>query len=168
MFARFLFSSLLFLSTIQAVTAGEIVIGMGADDILDSNRDHANGAFAGLVELHLEPFARVAGFDLAPMATLQFDNHGDYYAGIGFYVFRRLGRARRWMIEASLAGGILRERSTRFDIDDDFRFRSSIGFGFDISPRARMSLTLDHILDESLRNQDPGSETIFIRYTRKY
>lgn len=163
------FSCLFFLLFLTRIaTADELVIGLGADDVLDSNRRHANGALAGLVEFHLDPFARFATFDLAPMATVQFDNHGDYYVGIGFYAVRDLGRARRWLIEASLSGGILRERSTRFDIDDDFRFRSSIGLGYRVAPDKRLSLSIDHILDQSLRNRDPGSETIFLRYTTSY
>lgn len=167
MFTRFLCPLVAILVGAQVAHADEIVFGIGADDVLDNAGQNSHGSVAGLLELHLESFGRFVTFDMSPLVALQFNSDGDVFAGLGVYAFRPIGRSQRFLVEASFAGGYLRERSTPTDIDG-FRFRTSVGFGVFLNPTSRLTLSIDHILYTDLDNWDPGSEAILLRYTRQY
>ncbi len=153
------FALLTFIGSSQSAAAGEWVLGLGGADLLDNRRKEA---VALLLEYHSEPFHSLSWAEVSWMGTLKLDTTQNHFLGAGVHALAPLGK--RTFLEASLAlGGY--HQGTYIGVEaDDVLFRSSLGAGIELDSGNRISLSIDHLLDYSFRNQDPGKESIFLRY----
>ncbi len=145
----------------QAASAGEWVLGIGGDDLLDKE---GRESIAFLFEYHTEPFYEGRILNLSLMGMVQVDKDNDTFAGFGVHNRTNFGQQQRYFWEASLAVGHYDVGGTSTDHHDGTLFRSSLGLGVHLSDRDRLSVTLDHLLDLDMKNKRTGSETIMLRY----
>lgn len=147
----------------QAGAADEWVLGLGADDVFDS-RNKVVPAF--LAEYHSDPFSQFGRASLSWMAALQADTDGDVLGVGGVYFLLRSHGS--WVVEASFGAGALHQGSDPFKEGDTFQFRTSIGAGYELDSGTRISLSIDHLFDKDFSNRRPGTEAVFLRYTRPF
>ncbi|NUH66356.1 acyloxyacyl hydrolase [Sulfitobacter sp. S0837] len=151
---------LTYVGGVQSVTADEWVVGIGGADLLDNTRKEA---VAVLLEVHSDPFHRQSWAELSWMGTVKLDTTQNHFLGVGVHALAPL--SERAFLEASLAVGGYHQGTYIGKEADDVLFRSSIGGGFELESGNRLSLTIDHLLDHSFKNQNPGKESILLRYT---
>lgn len=147
-----------------SVSAQEWVIALGADDQFDNLGVEAS---ALTLEYHSAPFLERRGVELAWLAALQVDTAEDAFLGAGVYSHLPLG-PRRSFAELSLALGAYHQGPDDTRPADDLQFRSSLGIGTEINDRARISLSIDHLLNTDFENYEPGSEAVMLRLTRRF
>ena len=50
----------------------------------------------------------------------------------------------------------------------NIQFRGLVGVGYKISNTQRVSLAIDHKSNAGLEDKNPGSETLVLRYTKRF
>lgn len=153
-----------FLAITQMASAGEWALGIGGSDLFDEIRHEA---LVGLVEYHSDPFLERSWGSMSWMATAQFDNSDNHFAGVGVYALRPL-KARNIFFEGSFAVGGYHQGTYVGKQADDVLFRSSIGVGFFLKNQSRLSISLDSLLDQKLKFDNPGKEALMVRYTSSF
>lgn len=148
----------------QNAQASELTFGLGGSDLLDKIRKEA---VAGLIEYHTDPFWSPVWGDFSWLAALQVDTADNIFLGAGVHGLSKLG-TQNFFVEASFSGGAFHQGSGIPKPAENFLFRTSIGAGFYLTNNSRLSLTIDHLLNSDLKNYDPGSEAILLRFTRIY
>lgn len=157
----------------HAVTAQEIAVGLGADDILDRNRRSSDGsvlatsAIGAVFELKTTPVLDYKNLSLTPTYLVQLDTGKDYYFGAGLTARFEFGQyLNKFFSDFGISAGLHTENSTDSKIKNDLKFRSTIGLGYKLENDTALIFSIDHMLDTNLKNHNPGSETIFIRYSK--
>ena len=145
----------------HAVAADEWVVGLGGADLLDKVRKEA---VALLLEYHSAPFHSQSWAEFSWMGTAKFDTTNNHFVGAGVHAFVPLSNDHLFM-EASFAVGGYHQGTFIGKEADDVLFRSSLGGGIKLESGNRISLSIDHLLDHNLKNQNPGKESIMLRYT---
>lgn len=144
--------------------AGEWVIAVGGDDLLDNDREEAT---ALTFEIRTDPIHSNKYFDLSWVLAAQGDSKGELYVGAGVNAYSQI-RASRYFFEVSAVVGPYFESGVSLKLPEEYLFRTSIGFGAQISDNARLSLSIDHLLNGNLENRNPGSEAIMLRLTQSF
>ena len=153
-----------------SLLAQEISVGVGLDDILDSNRRDSDGgvlatsaiAVAGKVKFNSN--LKKDNILLMPTINFQIDSKKDFFVGAGLTARFPFLESTPFFLETGLTAGLLTENSTKSKIDNDFKFQSYVGLGYKLNERTGVILSIDHMLDTDFKNHNPGSETIFINY----
>ncbi|SHE80260.1 Lipid A 3-O-deacylase (PagL) [Ruegeria intermedia] len=146
--------------------SAEWVAGLGADDLFDID---GVPAFAGLVELHSDPFVRAFWVDVSAMASVLVDTEHDIFAGIGLHSLLHFGMDRVFFEFSLAAGGYFPGgESPPRKLTDRFQYRTSIGAGYRLTESSRLSVSMDHLFNSEFENYEPGSETILLRYTKGF
>lgn len=158
------FAAVLFLLLAVAATpsrAGEIVIGLGADDV---SRRSAAPSFS--LELRASPFRewRYANLGLGWAAIA--DTDGDVWTGVGLVLIAPLGDL--WRLEGSFMPGV-HIRGSGNDLGTSFPlFRSQIGASRTIGPDWRAGFALSHQSNADTALSNPGVETFVLTFTRGF
>ncbi len=82
------------------------------------------------------------------------------YGGILLDVFF----GRRWVLTPSFAGGLYEDGSGK-DLGHTVEFRSALELAYRFDSRARVGLSLYHISNASLAENNPGSEVLTLVYS---
>jgi len=148
-----------------ATTAGELVAGIGVDDISRS------ASLAGLVEVRSDPLwePRILGRPLALRfaAAAETDADGDIWAGLG--VALALDLDPRWRLEAGFLPGAHWSGSSGTDLGTDAPiFRTSIGASVAMTPLWRAGVMLSHKSNADTANDNPGTETLLFTLARPF
>ena len=153
----------LMLST-SAAYSGEVVLGLGLDDVLE----HTNTSAPAIVaEYHASPFieGRQAAYSYAIAA--QIDNDRDIFIGAGLSAQWQLSDSP-WFIEGSFMPGVYTKGTDGTPLNGKVQFRTLIGLGYKLNDTSRVSLALDHKSNARLKSPNPGSETLAIRYHHSF
>lgn len=144
----------------QAALAGDMIIGIGQDDVLDQTDTEAA---ALVIEYHADPFwtGEKASYGLAIAG--QVDGDGDVFLGVGVAALWELGSGP-WFVEASFMPGYYAKGSGGSPLGGNLQFRTLLGLGYQLSQSRSISISIDHKSNADIENQNPGGETLAIRY----
>lgn len=162
-FFTFMTKGLLGIAAILAATsatAGDIIVGIGQDDVFDQTE---TSAVAAVLEYHADPFfdGQIASHGFA--GAIYADADSDVFLGFGIASIWRLGDGP-WFVETSIMPGYYDAGSGGTDLGGNWQFRSLIGLGYRFDGGSRISLALDHKSNADLEEDNPGSETVMLRY----
>ena len=148
----------------SAASADTFVLGVGYDDVFGQTDTES---VALVVEYHRSPFyqGEVASYSIAGAA--QVDSDGDVFVGVGVSAKWVLNKSR-WFVEGSLMPGYYDQGSGGTPLSGNIQFRTLVGIGYDISDKIAVSLALDHKSNASIERDNPGSETVVLRYRVKF
>lgn len=149
----------------RSAPAGEIVIGLGANDVARS------ASAAGGFEVRTDPLWQRAVFgrllSVAVAVAGEIDADRDLWAGIGPLVLYALDP--RWRLEASVLPGIYSRGSGGTDLGTDAPIiRSSLGASYALTPIWRLGASLSHKSNANTASDNPGTETVFITLARHF
>jgi hypothetical protein len=148
-----------------AAWAGEIVIGLGADDVTRS------ASPAGLIEIRSDPVWEHRGFGrpvtLALAAAGEIDADGDLWTGVGAI----LGVAvhPRWRLDLGFLPGVYSRGTFGTDLGATAPiFRTSIGVSVAVTPHWRAGAMLSHKSNADTARENPGVETLHLTLARRF
>lgn len=147
----------------QQTQAGDFVLGLGADNIDDSDFSEA---FSIQLEYHANPFAEFSWGSFSFMGAVEFDDDSDVYVGLGVSALWNV--SENWFFEGSFAPGYYDEGSDGKDLGGNLQFRSLVGFGYRISQNARLSIAIDHLSNAGIEDTNPGRDAVHLRYARSF
>ncbi len=147
------------LATSHAV-AGDFVVGLGVDDVLDQT-DTQSGAL--IIEYHANPFfsGERSAYSLAGAG--QIDGDGDVFIGVGVSGIWSIGQGP-WFVEGSFMPGYYDAGSGGSELGGNLQFRSLVGVGYRLTDTSRISVAIDHKSNADIEDVNPGSETLAVRY----
>jgi hypothetical protein len=146
-----------------AAQAGDLIIGVGRDNVDSSDASEATGV---QVEYHSAPIRSYDWGDISWMGVIEGDSDSDLYAGAGFsliWVF-----SQSWFVEGSLAAGYYDAGSDGLDLGGDFQFRTLAGIGYRLNEVSAVSFSIDHLSNAGLESPNPGRNAVFLRYRRSF
>ncbi len=143
-------------------TAGEAIVGFGADDVFDSA--HASL----LLELRAEPRWHLGTAALGFGMGGEIDTQGDLWGGAGLYLTAPLDHA--WRLEASIMPGGYSQGSSGTDLGSSFpMIRSQIGLSYLHQPSGwRIGAVLSHKSNASTSSDNPGNESAHLTFGRSF
>jgi hypothetical protein len=145
----------LILSASPAAPAAAQDLGLALTGDIDT------GAAGAAIEVHGAPvFGRPDGISGRWGVAARADLDGNAWAGAGFVLNLPLSDAA--FVEASFMPGYYAEGDR--DLGGNLHFRSLIGFGWAVSPRGAVVLSLDHISNGRIEPWNPGAETVALSY----
>ena len=147
----------------QPAAAGEVIVGLGVDDVFDQT---GTEAAAIALEYHFDPFHERATFRLSPAIAIHADTDGDLWAGVGIASVKDFRDG--WFLEGSLLAGYYDQGSSGTPLGHEVEFRSLIGFGRWFDDRHGLSVAIDHKSNSGLGDTNPGSETLSLRYRVRF
>ena len=127
--------------------------------------DLDRGDFGGVVEFHGPPvFGDPRGLSGSWGVAARSDLQGNAWVGAGFVLDAAIGDSG--FVEASFMPGYYWAGDT--DLGHNLQFRSLIGFGWNIAPGRAVILSLDHISNAGIDINNPGAETVALRYRMSF
>ncbi len=149
--------------------AGELVLGLGAGDVLDQT---GTTAPAVVVEYRADPFhsgpsrsGAAARYSLAVAG--QADGDGDIFVGVGLAAVWPI-RGGPWFVEAGFMPGYYDHGGGGTSLGGNLQFRTLLGIGYSLSETARISVAIDHKSNADIEDRNPGEETLSLRYARTF
>ena len=143
--------------------AGDLIIGVGASDILD---DGSAESATVIVEYHADPFFERGRLSTGLGVAGQVDDDGDVFLGFGLATIIDLSKGL--FIETSLMPGYYGPSSDGTDLGGNLQFRTVLGIGYKFNADSSISLAVDHKSNASIEDTNPGNETIMIRYRKRF
>jgi hypothetical protein len=147
----------------SAAPAGDLVVGLGADNI---DHDDVPEATTLHVEYQTDPLVTFGWGGISAMGVLEVDDQSDNYAGVGLSAI--WNASARWFVEGSFAAGHYENGSDVLDLGGNLQFRTLLGIGYRLSDRTRVSLALDHLSNGGLDDTNPGRNAVFLRVARSF
>jgi len=151
--------SLALLLGCTAAQAQSIVFGAGYADFSD---DEAEDQAIFSLEYQHRPFYEAERVSATWGGALTVDEAGDVHVGvglIGFYTF-----ADRWFLEGSVMPGYFSESEQLNDLGGEFQIRSLFAVGYTLDSGNRVSLAITHKSNASTQDDNPGVNSLFLRY----
>ncbi len=139
--------------------AQSIIFGAGYTDFSDSDAD--DQAIFSLEYQH-RPFHETTRFSATWGAALSVDTDGDTHIGaglVGLYSF-----ADRWFVEGSVMPGYYNASNSANDLGGSFQIRSLLGLGYTLDSGNKVSVAITHISNASTQDDNPGVNSVFLRY----
>ncbi len=153
----------LILAAATTAQAQSIVFGAGYADYSAGGGD--DQAIFSLEYQH-RPFHEAARFSATWGAALSVDTDGDAHLGaglIGLYTF-----ADRWFVEGSVMPGYYNESNAQNDLGGSFQIRSLLGLGYTLDSGNKVSVAITHISNASTQEDNPGVNSVFLRYHHSF
>ena len=138
--------------------AQEITLGLGATDFRDDGEDSAIFEF----EYRHRPFFERRRFSTAIGATASVTGKGDLFVGAG--IWNRFQFENGVFIESSFMPGLSNAGTTNNDLGSTLEFRSLLGVGYKFDNARAISAGLAHKSNAGLGDDNPGLNTLSIRY----
>jgi hypothetical protein len=145
-------TTLLAAQTARADDPDFIAVALGAYDIND-NKTAAEGRLEYRSDKRFGPFKPLSGL------LLTSDRAAYGYMGVLIDIF--LGR--RLVLTPSFAPGAYR-RGEGKDLGHWIEFRSQLELAYRFDDRSRLGLSLSHISNASLDDNNPGTESLMLNY----
>jgi lipid A 3-O-deacylase len=142
--------------------AGELVLGLGADDALQWR----DGAVGLAVEYRFDPRWTLGpaalGFGIAGEA----DTDEDFWLGGGVVLTAPI--TGRWRVQASVMPGVY-GHGIGHDLGASApMFRSQLGASAEIAPGWRLGVALNHKSNAGTAEENPGVETLLVTLGRSF
>lgn len=161
---QYLTSALFFMFSTSAAFSGEVVLGLGVDDVLKHTETSAT---AFVAEYHSSPFFEGSRTAYSFAVAAQFDSDQDVFLGAGLSAQWHV-KDSPWFIEGSFMPGLYTKGTDGTPLNGKVQFRTLIGLGYELNDTSRVSLALDHKSNARLKSPNPGSETLVIRYHHSF
>jgi hypothetical protein len=136
---------------VSSAKAGELVFGLGQDNIDD---DRYSEAFALQLEYHADPIFEYDWGIISVFGVLEVDDDSDIYVVAGVATLWDISAS--WFVEASLAAGYYDRGSDSLDLGGNIQFRTLIGLGYRLSKKSGLSIALEHIGPDWIRDSQVG------------
>lgn len=155
--------SILFVVLASIASAQSVILGFGYSDFSAGNGEDS-ATFA--LEFQGAPIfggKNVAG-GLAASAVL--DAEGDAFVGVGLYGTVDLGQA--WFLEGSVMPGYYSDGTSENDLGGNLQFRTLLAVGRTLASGNRLSVAVTHKSNASLDDDNPGVNTLLLRWHRPF
>lgn len=97
-------------------------------------------------------------------ALARADLDGDAFIGVGVMGRRRVGE--RLFLDVAFTPGAYHAGET--DLGSVLMFRSSASIGYDLTDTSFLSFGIDHYSNADIVDWNPGAESYFLRYGRRF
>jgi lipid A 3-O-deacylase len=141
----------------------EWVFGAGYADFA---REASNDEAVLVLEYHNAPFYLWGDLDLGFAGVLVAHTDGVLFGGAGISGIYDL--PARWFIEGSVMPGYYSRASSNNDLGSQFEIRSLLGLGYTLGSGSRVSVALTHKSNASTASENPGVNSIQLRYRRRF
>lgn len=141
------------------VASQQLVVGLGYADFSDGA---GNDTVELDIEYHFDPFRDFGRWTLTAGGVLTVDQEGDAFLGAGIssvYDFNE-----KWFAEFSFMPGLYTDGDRRNDLGNTLEFRSLLAVGRKVTDTAAISLALQHKSNGGLGDDNPGVNTLSLRY----
>ena len=128
-------------------------LSTGAAQIFDSHQELYWG-------IEYRPAFRF--FHLGPWLSFGTGKHREFYAAAGVLLNLELGRG--WVLTPSFGGGYY-NASSGLDLGFDAEFRTAVELAKRFRNGHRLGISLAHLSNGSLSDQNPGTETVGVAYS---
>ena len=128
-------------------------LSAGAAQIFDSHQELYWG-------IEYRPAFRF--FHLGPWLSFDTGKHHEFYAAAGVLLNLELGRD--WVLTPSFGGGYY-NASRGLDLGFDAEFRTAVELAKRFRNGHRLGISLAHLSNGSLSDQNPGTETFGVSYS---
>ncbi|MFW8594294.1 acyloxyacyl hydrolase [Cribrihabitans neustonicus] len=139
--------------------AQEVILGLGYSDF--SRAGAEDGALASVEYMH-RPFYEGRVLSARVGAAFDVQDSGDVFFGAGVSGVWDL--RRDWFVEASVMPGVYSESVDLNDLGSTFEIRSQLAVGKRFLNGRALSLALSHKSNASTANDNPGVDTVTLRY----
>jgi hypothetical protein len=146
----------------SAAAAGEVVFGVGYEDVLDQ---HDAQAAAGWIELRSDPFYKLGPVELRGGVAGEATTDAALWGGAGLVATLPVGSGFR--LEGSVMAGLY-EEGDGVDLGDTVEFRSQIGLTYAVADKTRLGVVFEHKSNAGLSDHNPGVETLFVSVIRSF
>ena len=150
------------LISLNAASAQEWTLGLGASDFGDQGQD----SVALDLEYRHTPFVERRVLSVAWGANVGLTGEGDAFIGGG--IWSRWQWNSGWFIDNSIMPGLYEEGTAGNDLGSAFEIRSLLGVGYQFDNGHAVSLALSHKSNASLAEDNPGMNVYSIRYHFKF
>ncbi|MGI9353262.1 MAG: acyloxyacyl hydrolase [Rhizobiaceae bacterium] len=133
-----------------------IYLGVGADNI--RSRDDFDPSVYGMIELSTGVLHKGTGLRLRVSADA---SEVGYWVGVGFSMEYHF-ETNPFYVEASLLGGWYTDDGD-LDLDHDLEFRSQVMAGYIFDNGYDVAVGIAHKSNAGIGDDNPGSETVYIR-----
>jgi hypothetical protein len=142
--------------------AGEIVLNLGYNGILDRGQD--TGVAFG-VSLHYRPIWTIRRLEIGLAGAATRDADGDAWAGLGIDAYYPLGADFR--LDLGLMAGAYSLGDGQ-DLGSELEFRSRLGISRPINDGPwRVGFVVEHMSNAGIGDTNPGVETFFLTLGRR-
>lgn len=161
---QYVTSALFFMLSTSAAFSGEVVLGLGVDDVLAHTETSAP---AFVAEYHSSPFFEGPQAAYSFAVAAQLDSDQDIFLGAGLSAQWHVKNSP-WFIEGSFMPGLYTKGTDGTPLNGKLQFRTLIGLGYELNDSSSVSLALDHKSNARLKSPNPGSETLVVRYRHSF
>ncbi|NVO57125.1 acyloxyacyl hydrolase [Rhodobacteraceae bacterium B1Z28] len=152
-------ASVLLAAAATTAQAQSVIFGAGYADF--SNSDSDDLAIFSLEYQH-KPFHQATRFGATWGAALSVDEDGNTHIGAGLIGIYSL--SDRWFVEGSVMPGYFNASDNDNDLGGEFQIRSLLGLGYTLDSGNKVSMAITHKSNASTQDDNPGVNTLLLRY----
>jgi hypothetical protein len=119
------------------------------------------------LELQGKPFTTLGRVALSLGVRASFDDGESLWLGAGVLADAQIGSGP-WVVEGSVMPGYYDPGSSEFDLGSSLEVHSSIGLGYDLNDRSRISLVASHLSNAGTADRNPGRNAVALRLRRGF
>jgi hypothetical protein len=119
------------------------------------------------LELQGKPFASLGRIEFSLGVRASFDDGESMWLGAGVLAEAYIGTGP-WLVEGSIMPGYYNPGSSAFDLGNDLEIHSSIGLGYALNDRNRISLVASHLSNAGTAERNPGRNALALRLRRAF
>ncbi len=157
---KHLLALLAFVVTATAAQSQNLVFGLGYSDY--ANEKSEDQAIVSLEYQH-SPFHDAPRFSATWGGALTVSEDGDTHVGLGLIGFFNF--SERWYVEGSIMPGYFNAGNDLNDLGGDFQVRSLLGLGYTLNNGNDLSLAITHKSNASTNDDNPGVDSLVLRYS---
>lgn len=142
-----------------AAQAQSVILGLGYADF-SSSRGNDTEQFS--IEYHHTPFHEGNKMSLSVGVSASATAEDDFFLGAG--VVANFPLKNNWFIEGSVMPGYYDAGSVANDLGSEFEIRSLLGVGRTLASGDSISIALTHRSNAATATNNPGVNTLLVRY----
>ncbi len=157
-FRTFVLLSLPFLPVASPASAQALVFELFKSDVEEMADFEPTGV---ALELQGRPQWQWGNLSFGLGLRVSADDGESLWLGAGGYAEAPLGEV--WIAEATLMPGYYDPGSDDFDLGNSLQFLSSVGMGYRITEKSRLSLAITHLSNGGTADRNPGRNALALR-----
>ena len=148
--------------------AGEIVAGIGYDNVFEATGQGADEAVAGTLEARTAPLAEFWRIELRLGAAGEIDSDADVYFGAGPVATVPVVEGLRF--EVSVMPGLFAVGDEEVPQDEGLSglLRTQFGLSYAVTDRLRVGAMFEHKSNADIFEPNPGNETVFLTLNYRF
>ena len=104
-------------------------------------------------------------YEIKPFLGLMLNNDSGKYFYLGLR--KDYSLSNKWNLTPSFATGYYDQGSSK-DLGNNLEFRSQLEFSYNLEKNKRVGISLNHISNASLADENPGTESIVISFINPF